>query len=189
MKNGVIDVNKKDSYLESQDLTVMPSSSSTARLGHSLLGMDDGIRSLQLTIYSSCTELSVPTGTWVHGTCDAFEMTDCCKLRFKTYSSCGPLQEPNDDWVNGTCYGLEATDCCQPTPGGIVFYIVIYLAVILGIVACSCACCSCCPLHSKMCCARKYQPSNTPVVTAIPAGNAYDGGHAETMNAKEDTPQ
>jgi hypothetical protein len=189
MKNGVIDVNEKGSYMKSQDLTVMSSSSSTARLGHSLSGMDDGIRSLQLTIYSSCTGLSVPIGNWVNGTCAAFETSDCCKLGVKTYSSCGALQEPNDDWVDGTCYGLEASDCCKVSPGGNALFWVIFLAIVLGIVACSCACCTCCPLHSKMCCARKDQPTNTPVVTAIPAGNAHDGGHTETVNAKEDTPQ
>jgi hypothetical protein len=157
MKNGVFDVNEKDSYMESQDLTAMSSSSSTARLGHSLLGMDDGMRSLQI----------------------------------KVYSSCGALAEPTDNWVNGICVGLEASDCCKLSPGGKVVYAVTCLflvAVILGIVACSCACCRCCPWYSKMCCAPKDQPTNTPVVAATPSGNAYDGGHTEAMNAKEDTP-
>jgi hypothetical protein len=155
MKNGVFDVNEKGSYMESQDLTVMSSSSSTTRLGHSLSGMDDGIRSLQILVYTSC----------------------------------GALAEPTDNWENGICYGLEASDCCKFSPGGIVLTVVILLAIVLGIVACSCACCRCCPLYSKMCCARKDQSTNTPVVTAIPAGNAHDGGHTETVNAKEDTPQ
>jgi hypothetical protein len=155
VKNGIFDVYEKDSDTESQDLTAMSSSSSTTRLGHSLLRMDDGMRLLQI----------------------------------KVYSSCGALAEPTDNWVNGICYGLEASDCCKLSPGGGVLIAVILLAFVLGIVACSCACCRCCPLYSKMCCAPKDQPTNTPVVTAIPAGNAYDGGHTEAMNAKEDTPQ
>jgi hypothetical protein len=159
MKKGVFDVNEKDSYMESQDLTVMSSSSSTARLGHSLLGMDDGIRSLQL----------------------------------KLYTSCGALSEPTDNWVNGICVGLEASDCCKLSPGGIVLFLFIALAIILAIVISSCACCRCCPLHSKLCCAQKDQQANKPVATAIPIGNAYDGDRTETETTnvivKEDTPQ
>jgi hypothetical protein len=161
MKNGIYNaINEKDSYIESQDLTVTSSLSSTARLGHSLSGMDDGQRSLQ---------------------------------QIEIYFSCDALTEPTDNWVNGTCVAFETSDCCKVSPGGIVLYVVICLAIVLGIVACSCACCHCCPLHSKMCCARKEQQTNTPVLTAIPVGNAYDGGHTETeaMNVivKEGTPQ
>jgi hypothetical protein len=190
MKNGIYDaVVEKDSYIESQDLTVTSSLSSTARFGHSLLGMDDGIRSLQqFKIYSSCGALGDPTDNWVNGTCVALETSVCCEFRGKIYSSCDALTEPKDNWVDGICYGLEASDCCKLSPGGIVLYVVIFLAIVLGIVACSCACCCCCPLHSKMCCARKDQQTNTPVVAGTSAGNAYDGVHTETMNAREDTP-
>jgi hypothetical protein len=146
VKNGIYDaVNEKGSYMESQDLTVMSSSSSTARLGHSLLDVDDGQRSLQLMFYSGCAGLSVPT----------------------------------DNWENGICAGFEDSDCCKLSPGGIALFVLVPLVVILIIVIASCACCRCCPLHSKLCCAQKDQQTNTAVATAVPAGYANNGSHAE----------
>jgi hypothetical protein len=114
---------------------------------------------------------------------------DDAQRSLQKFTSCGALTEPTDNWVNGTCSEWKASDCCKSSPGGYVLTVAFYLAFILVIVACSCACCECCPLYSKMCCARNDQPTNTPVVAATPSGNAYDGGHTEAMNAKEDTPQ
>jgi hypothetical protein len=170
--SGIYDgVNEKGSPMESIHLAVLSHSSFTA--GHSLSDMHDAQRMLQqVTSIDSCGALSEPTDNWVNGTCSGWKTTDC-----------------SVNGTNRTCVGLEASDCCKLSPGGIVVYVVFYLAFVLVIVACSCACCECCPLYSKMCCARNDQPTNTPVVAATPAGNAYDGGHTEAMNAKEDTPQ
>lgn len=86
---------------------------------------------------------------FLHGLYDdpiCTELADCGALEQECYDYCG---------------------CCELTGGGIAVFTIIVIAAVLGIVACSCACCKCCPWHDKMCCARRNNSRVTATASAV----------------------
>ena len=85
---------------------------------------------------------------------------------------CGPLYEE--------CSTVYV--CCELTGGGIAVYLLVTLAIVAGIVACSCACCPCCPWYEKMCCAAR---ARNAAATPVAASSGKIAQSATTAGSKE----
>lgn len=90
----------------------------------------------------------------------------------------GPTKRNDENWcdfgVGSVCCASSSSGCCKVTPGASALFSVLGLAIIGSIVLCSCACCECCPLHSKLCCAKKRKNAHIEEKEAAPAPTPVD---------------
>jgi hypothetical protein len=95
---------------------------------------------------------------------------DAASPMLRRLSSCGALQqecfpnyESNDDFLDLSEFYEE---CCETTTAGIIVWLLLCAAMVVGIVVCSCACCKCCPWHDRLCCAKRQEQVNAPVAAS-----------------------
>ena len=124
----------------------------------------------------------------------AIARDDASSSSLRQLSSCGPLEKecaPSEDPFG--IYEIYEVECCELTTAGAFVWILFVVAVVCGIVVCSCACCPCCPWHDRLCCARRQEQRNVPRVAASsvkqsPMESAVDVIPVETVVTVEKAP-